>query len=209
MSVANNKFIGSVIDALNLSPELVGLPIVDQLLNDVAVTSFGVVEVTDKGKAIAMVGVEGAFRPVADSNGNVRLFGSSDAAILVAKKSNLPAGVAMSYIKAARINNIGDPIAGLKSAHKAVKIENANAQAAFTKLQQRKSAAVSLSWDTAPAGSAEKIEYDDIVLREGTLNEWRLAANNRLTSLTSALQNAGIDPTTYLPLANGGGGGGT
>ena len=60
--------------------------------------------------------------------------------------------------------------------------------------------AESLGWNTSPEGSPEKAEYDDLVTRKATVQEWKDATDARVAALAAALTAAGIDPVTYLPL---------
>lgn len=200
MSVVNNKYVPVALGLLQIPLDQLGPVIVDALLNDVPIASFAVVEIDSKGRSIALAHSEEKTRPVGDSSGNVRLFSSADTAITLGKRSNLPAGSPMAYIKAERATNIGDPVASLKTKHKAAKTEANNASNSLIKLSQKQAAALSLGWGTAAAGSAELAEFEDIAARVAAVSEWSQTSSTRLQTLTDALIAASIDPVTYMPL---------
>ena len=200
MSVFNNKYVPFAATRLGFDAANVGRPIVDALLNDVQVESCGVVEVTEKGKAIAIIVSEGTIRAVADTGGNVRLYANADAAISMARKSNLPASSAVVYYRADKTATVGDPVSTLKTKHRAAKVEANSAKEASDALTKKVAAATSLGWGNAAAGSPEAIEFADLQARQQSVSEWALAAQARLDTLTQALIAAGIDPTTYMPI---------
>ncbi len=200
MSVVNNKYVPIAMGLLQLSLDKLGPVIVDALLNDVPIGSFAVIEIDSKGRSVALAYSDEKVRPVADNSGNVRLFSSADTAIILGKRSNLPAGMPMAYIKVERSTNIGDPVASLKSKHKSAKTEAANASNSLVKLSQKQAAAISLGWGNAAVGSAELAEFEDIGARVSAVSEWAQTSSTRLQTFTDALVSAGIDPLTYMPL---------
>ena len=200
MTVANKAFVALAATALAMAIDAEAVsPITEQLLNDVDVSTFDAAEVTERGKVVVLVTTAGVIRPVADSNGNVKLFASADAAVALAKRSNLPPGTPMRFVKIAKGQSAGDPVAALKTKHKAAKTEAGTALAAKSKVTQKVAAATSLGWNSAPTGSPEALEYSDLQMREVTLGEWVTNADQRVVTLTAALVGAGIDPVTYLP----------
>ena len=204
MSRVNNAYIPAAATALSLTVSEPVKPIADAMLNDVPVSAIGAAEVTDKGKCIviATVTINGAqeVRPVADSNGNVKLYADGAAVVALAKRSNLAGGQSVQIVKKAVQGNIGDPIAALKSKHKQAATESVTAGKPLATLTQQITGAESLGWNTSPEGSPEKAEYDDLVKRKETVQEWKDATDARVTALAAALTAAGIDPVTYLPM---------
>lgn len=205
MSNYANSLVGAAAAALGLSVAAGASPICEALLNDVAVSAMGAAEVTDKGKCIVLVTTkDGAnadvVRPVADSMGNVKLFANGAAVVALAKRSNLPGGEAIEFVKKAVAQSVGDPIAALKSQHKAAVRESAAAAKPLADLNQKKTGAAALGWDADPVGSATRAEYDDIAARIVTVQEWKDKTDARVTTLAAALTAAGINPATYLPL---------
>lgn len=204
MSRVNNAHIPAAVAALGVTLTEPVSPIADAMLNDVQVTAIGAAEVTDKGKCIviASVTINGtpSVRPVSDSNGNVKLYADGAAVVALAKRSNLAGGQSVQIVKKVVQGNIGDPIAALKSKHKQAATESVTAAKPLATLTQQITGAESLGWNTSPEGSPEKAEYDDLVKRKATVQEWKDATDERVTTLAAALQAAGIDPVTYLPL---------
>ena len=204
MSITNNAYISIAATALGVTVAPGASPIVEQLLNDVAVSEIKAAEVNDKGKCIVLVTAGGVVRPVADSSGNVKLFTDGAAVVALAKKSNLPGGQGVTIVKKAINKPVGDPISALKSQHKQASTEAASALVPTQKLAQQIIGAKSLGWDTDPEGSATRGEYEDLIARQASVAEWKAKCDSRVATLAAALTAAGIDPVTYLPLPTGG-----
>lgn len=200
MSVYANSLVAVAAIALGVTVDASASPIVESMLNDVAVSSIGAAEINVKGKCIVIATVNSVARPVADSTGNVKLFRDGAAVVALAKHSNLPSGQAVTIVKMASTAPVGDPISALKSRHKQAVKEAAQAHKPLADLAQKITAAEQLGWQNDPAGSATKAEYDDLQKRKTTVQEWADDADARVTTLAAALTTAGIDPTTYLPI---------
>lgn len=199
MSIVNNSYIAAAAAALGLTVPAGASPIVEQLLNDVAVSAIDAAEVNDKGKCLVLVTTPDGVRPVADTSGNVKLFTDGAAVVALAKRSNLPGGQGVTIVKKAVNRPVGDPIAALKSQHKQASTEAASAAKPAGTLEQQVSGATSLGWNTDPVGSATRAEYDDLLARQTSVAEWKAKCDARVTTLAAALVAAGIDPVTYLP----------
>lgn len=204
MGIVNNSYVPIAATALGVTVSAGAGPIVEQLLNDIAVSSIKAAEVTDKGKCIVLVETVDGVRPVADSSGNVKLFADGAAVVALAKKSNLPGGQGVTIVKKAINKPVGDPIAALKSQHKQASTEAASALKPTQTLAQQISGAQSLGWNTDPEGSATRGEYEDLIARQASVAEWKAKCDSRVATLAAALTAAGIDPVTYLPLPTGG-----
>ena len=212
MSRVNNAYVAIAALACGLVVESDAKPVCAGLLNDVQVNAVNAAEVTDKGKCIVLVtmveDVGGVptqvVRPVADANGNVKLYADGAAVVALAKTSNLQGGEAVTVVKRAVSRNIGDPVSALKSQHKSASTEAAQAAKPLATLTTQVTAAESLGWDDAAVGSEERAEYDDLVTRKASVTEWHDKCVARVATLAAALTAAGIDPTTYLPLPSGG-----
>ncbi len=204
MSITNNAYVPVAAAALGVTVSAVEIPIVEQLLNDIAVSAIKAAEVTDKGKCIVLVQTADGVRPVADTSGNVKLFTDGAAVVALAKKSNLPGGQGVTIVKKDINRPVGDPISALKSQHKQASAEAAAALKPTQTLAQQISGAQSLGWNTDPEGSATRGEYDDLIARQTSVAEWKAKCDARVATLAAALTAAGIDPVTYLPLPNGG-----
>lgn len=205
MSIFNNSFVAAAATALGLNVTAGELPIAESLLNDVTVSTMGAAEVTDKGKCIVLVTTKNGadadvVRPVADASGNVKLYANGAAVVALAKRSNLPGGESIAIVKKTVITPVGDPIAQLKSKHKSAVKESEQAAKPLADLGQKKTGAEALGWNTDPVGSATRAEYDDIVARKATVQEWKDKTDARVATLAAALTAAGISPVTYLPI---------
>lgn len=208
MSITNNGYVQVAATAIGVSVAGDASPIAEQLLDNIEVASIKAAEVTAKGKCIVLVGVpDGSggtdYRPVASAAGDVKLFADGKAVIALAKKSNLPGGQSVAIVKMQGSQSVGDPIATLKSQHRQVVREYASTTKPFTDLSQKITGAEALGWDEDPVGSATRAQYNDLIARRATVQEWRTAINARVTTLAAALTSAGIDPNTYLPLPVG------
>lgn len=204
MGIVNNSYVPIAATALGVTVSAGAGPIVEQLLNDIAVSSIKAAEVTDKGKCIVLVETADGVRPVADTSGNVKLFTDGAAVVALAKKSNLPGGQGVTIVKKAINKPVGDPISALKAQHKQASTEAASALVPTQKLAQQIIGAKSLGWDTDPEGSATRGEYEDLIARQASVAEWKAKCDSRVATLAAALTAAGIDPVTYLPLPTGG-----
>lgn len=209
MSITNNSYVQGAATAAGVAVAPGASPIVEQMLDNIAVSAVKAAEVTSKGKCIVLVEVdkEGGgkeYRPVAMSTGDVKLFANGQAVVALAKKSNLPGGQGVTIVKLSANASVGDPIAMLKSQHKAAVREAASTVKPKSDLTQKVTGAQALGWDSDPVGSATRAQYEDLIARQTTVNEWSTAMTARVTTLAAALTAAGIDPNTYLPIASGG-----
>ena len=202
MSVKNNQFVAAAALALGLT--VAAMPAVAEgLLDNVGVLDINAAEVTDNtGRVLVFVTLldnfgQEAVRPVADANGNVRLFADGSAVVALSKRVNLVQGATVSFMRANKTTAVGDPVASLKSKYKRMKVEAVTANAKAVDLLAKKSAAESLGWYTA-TGSPENTEYLDIVQRQATIDEWSLAVVAIRDQLSAALTAAGIDPATVV-----------
>lgn len=204
MSIANNQLAATASQRIGAS--MYGQPIIESMLNDVAVEEVRAAEVTSKGKCIAFAfvnkgdGNPAIARPIASATGDVKLYPDAASVVRAARSSSLQDNGKITIAKMLPTATVGDPIAMLKARHKAAVKEAASSQAALTAINTKVAGAQSLGWDTAPAGSAEKNQFDDFTQRAAVIAEWNAANVARVTQYASALTTAGIDPATYLPL---------
>lgn len=197
MSRKNNAALAALV-ALAASGQVIGAPIVEGLVNDKVVTAWTVYE-TDaaSGRAMLVVTIGGVNRPVADSGGNVRIFGNSQAAVQVAKRNG--GGDAVSVYLSEKAATVGDPVKALIARHKSMKAEDTKAGTAKTAIDASVSAAAALGWDVA-VGTPEALEYADLLARQTALGEWKTYTAATLGTLGDSLTAAGINPATYLPV---------
>ena len=205
MSVKNNGIAIAAAVAVGVTLGALG-PVVESLLNDAVVSNAKIVAFDKAGRSVMFVtvAVDGGApqtRVVADSSGNVRVFGNAAAAVAALKRA-APAAVA-TYTPYVAPATVGDPIKALIAKHKAAKVEATKAAEALNKPQTgivaSIAAADALGWDEAAAGTPEKQEWDDLQSRKASVTEWKGKADALVTSYTASLVAAGIDPVTYLP----------
>lgn len=197
MSRKNNAAL-AVLVALAASGQTIGATIVEGLVNDKTVTDWTIYE-TDaaSGRAMLVVTIGGVDRPVADSGGNVRIYGNVQAAVAVSKRNG--GGDNVTVYTAEKATVIGDPVKALIARHKSMKAEDSKAGTAKTAIDGSVTAAAALGWDVA-VGTPEAAEYADLLARQVALGEWKTYTAATVTSLAGSLTTAGIDPATYLPI---------
>lgn len=199
MSLKSNALVTAVAAALGVVVAAGTKPVCEGLLNDYAVSTFGVAEVDASGRCMVIVSIDtgagAVVRPVADSLGNVRLFSSADGAVGLAKRTQMPSNVAVQYRRFLSAGTVGDPVAALKTKYRAAKAEELAAGVQKTKLAQKLAAAVSLGWDTS-TGTPENNEYVDLQDRAASILEWESKVGERKTALGAALTAAGVNLAT-------------
>ena len=204
MSVKNNGIALAAAAAVGVTLGPLG-PVVESLLNDAVVSDAKIVAFDKAGRSVMFVtvAVDGGApqaRVVADSSGNVRVFGNAAAAVAALKRA-APAAVA-TYTPYVAPATVGDPIKALIAKHKAAKVEATKAADALNKPQTGIAASIAaadaLGWDEAANGTPEKQEWDDLQSRQASVTEWKAKADALVTSYTASLVAAGIDPVTYL-----------
>ena len=205
MSVKNNGIAAAAASAVGVTLGALG-PVVESLLNDATVSDAKIVATDKNGRSVMFVSVsvDGGpvqVRPVADSSGNVRIFGNAAAAVTALKRA-APAAEA-TYTPFVAPSTVGDPIKALISKHKAAKTEAQKAADALNRPQTGITALIAaadaLGWDEAAVGTPERQEWEDLQRRSATVTEWKAKAEALVTQYTASLVAAGIDPVTYLP----------
>ena len=201
MSTKNNALVALAAAALGVVVKEGTSPICEGLLNDMKVTQYGAAEVDAAGRVLVIVSVEmsgvDVVRPVADQQGNVKLFGDANAGMTLSKRANLSAGVIAKFVKFNKAATVGDPIAALKAKYKRFKAEAANAVKQGAMMASKVSAALALGWDTA-TGTPENAEYNDMAARVASIGEWRAFNEAQVVALAASLTAAGIDPLTVV-----------
>lgn len=202
MSTKVNLLLPAVYLALGIAaPEVVQSPVLETLLNDYKVSGLEVVQVNDSGRCIVMAYVQVAaepvsLRPVANANGDIKLFADMGAVYPLIKRAKL-VGATVSFYRKDKAVSIGDPVAMLKGLYKSFKAEKAVADKNKVFLQGRMLATQALGWDVA-VGTAERFEYDDFVQRLESVNEALAYCTSRIAALAASLLAAGVDPVTVV-----------
>lgn len=202
MSVKMNEYVEDAAEALGLTVAANKPPLIESMTDNLSIKKMDASEISDgSGKVIVFVTVADGgvdvVRPVADTNGSVKLFANGTALVALAKKAQLAAGANVRFVRFNKVGSVGNPINSLKAKYKKAKVENITAAAKVVTKQSEKSAAMSQGWDTA-IGSPEHEEYLDIVDCLGALTEWADATLAMKTTYATALTAAGIDPATVV-----------
>lgn len=194
---------GFVAAAAALAGVAAGASILESSLDQVTVNGLKVTEVSDGSRNCIVFGNVVAngnttYRPVCDSSGNVRLYSDITAAAALAKKTNIGAG-SVEYFKVVPQTAVGDPVKRLIAQHKQITAENTRVTEKKDEITAKKTAAEGLGWNTS-VGTPERSQYDDYLVVLAALTEGVTLSAARKTALGTALTNAGISPTTYLPV---------
>jgi hypothetical protein len=197
MSRKNNAALLALVAAA-ASGQTLGASIVEGLVNDKTVTEWTVYE-TDaaSGRAMLVVKIGGTYRPVADSGGNVRIYGNVQAAVAVSKRNG--GGDDVTVYTSEKTKAVGDPVKALIARHKSMKAEDAKAGTSKETIDGSVTAAAALGWDVA-VGTPEAFEYADLLARQVAVGEWKTYTTATLGTLAASLTAAGINPATYLPV---------
>lgn len=160
-----------------------------------------VVEVAPGRQAVAVVvdddGSGGQVaRPVAGSDGGVKLYGSIQAAVAAMRRAGIGA---VNVNMASKAAGVGDPVKTLIAKHKSAVKEKALVDSVVADVAAKIASAQALHWDTASPESPEGAEYADYLRRQAVVTEYQAAMSTLVQSLADSLTAAGIDPATYLP----------
>lgn len=200
MAIKTQAFVAAAATLAGISA---GASVLESTLDNMTINGLKISEVSDGSRqCVVFAGVVAnnatTYRPVCDGSGNVRLYGDVAAAANLAKKTNIGNGD-VQYFKVVAQTSPGNPVKRLIAQHKQITAENTRVTAVKDALASEKTAAEGLGWNTS-VGTPERAEYDDMVLRLAALNEAVSVSGARKTALGTALTNAGISPTTYLPV---------
>ena len=203
MSVKNNALMAAVYLAAGITaPAVAASPVLETLLNDYKVSAVQVVQVDDSGRCIVLAAVQvgnetPAMRPVATSNGDIKLFADMGAVYPLIKRAKLQTASDVAFYRKAQLLTIGDPVATLKSQYKAFKAEKMVVDKVKTIIDTKVAAAEGLGWNVS-TGTPERAEYDDYIARRASSNEAIAYCAGRITALAASLTAAGIDPATVV-----------
>lgn len=201
MSLKANALVAVAALALGVNVSAGEKPICEGLLNDFPVTGFGFAEVDSTGRCLVIVSVDVGdgvkVRPVADQQGNTKLFASADGAVSLSKRCNMASNIGIQYRRFVTSGTVGDPVAQLKTRFKSAKAEEATAIKNETALAQKVTAAEALGWDTG-VGTPENAEYLDLQDRVTSVQEWKAKIAAKKTALAASLTAAGVDPLTVI-----------
>ena len=203
MSIKNNYFIPQAAAAANVVATAADA-VADALLSNLQVTSMIGAEIADgSGRVIVFVKVPAdnaqgfTVRPVADTNGNIKLFSNSLSAIRLARSVNLAPGAVISYVPFQKLASVGDPLEGLKARYKVACSKGFAAQKKFDALDDKIEVARNFGWDSSTG--ATLAEFDDMLARLEVLSEWRTVSFDLVRSLAQRLLNVEVQPDSVSP----------
>jgi hypothetical protein len=181
--------------------------IADSLLAITTVTALNCAELSDgSGKFIVFAtvfdndGITPIVRPVAGSDGNIKLYGNSTAALRVARFANLAVGAIVRIAPYARPTTVGDPLDSLKTRYANACKRGIYAVTKKTILADKINNAVMFGWDVS--SGATLAEYNDLISRHIVLEELETKTLALVTDLGARLTTAGIDPATVATAPN-------
>ena len=174
----------------------------DGLLTVKQIKALHCAEINDgSGKVMVFAtvtdGETDTVRPVAGSDGNIKLYSNAASALKIAKSANLLAGAVIQFTQYEKPASVGDPLEGLKARYKAACSKGFAAQNKLTVVQSKITVAGAFGWDTSTG--ATLAEYNDLLARATALQEWETDALALVDSLAARLTTAGVDPTTLGP----------
>lgn len=198
MSIKINALLPAAAAAAGVTTSA-GAALADALLAVNPVSALHCAEINDgSGKVMVFAVVndgEGpATRPVAGSDGNIKLYSNASSALKLAKSTNLLPGAVITFSPYAKPVSVGDPLEGLKNRYKIACGKGFAALSKSDSLQNKISNAVQFGWDVSTG--ATLAEYQDLLARRGVLDEWQGQSIALVESLADRLTTASIDPTT-------------
>lgn len=175
----------------------------EKLCDNYNVSAFEVAQVTESGGCIVFVsiatGAAGAVerRPVANAQGNVRVFKDLASVAQLVKRAKRTVGCTFDYLPSAPTAAAGDPIERLKRAYRGAKKDRDDATDLITAIEALQTAAVANGDDTATGTPAydEYVQYGVRLVVVNGVKTWALA---EVTAKATALTNAGVDPNTVI-----------
>lgn len=177
----------------------------DGLLTVKQIKALACAEISDgSGKVMVFATVKNAddteaVRPVAGSDGNVKLYSNASAALKLAKSSNLLPGALVTFAPYAKTVSVGDPLASLEARYKAACGKGFAALSKSDAVQNKIANAEQFGWDVS--SGATLAEYNDLLARRVVLSEWQTEAIALVDNLGQRLTNVGVDPTTVVATA--------
>lgn len=172
----------------------------DGLLTVKQIKALACAEVADgSGKVMVFATVKNpddteAVRPVAGSDGSVKLYANASAALKLAKSANLLPGALVTFAPYAKSVSVGDPLASLEARYKAACGKGFAALSKSDAVQNKIANAEQFGWDVS--SGATLAEYNDLLARRIVLNEWQDESIALVENLGARLTSVGVDPAT-------------
>lgn len=202
MSIKINLFLPAAAAAAGVTATAAAA-LADGLLSVKQVKALACAEISDgTGKVMVFATIKNAdgtesVRPVAGSDGNIKLYSNASAALKLAKSSNLLPGALVTFAPYAKTVAVGDPLAALEARYKIACSKGFAALSKSGAMRDKISTAKTFGWDTSTG--ATLAEYNDLLARQVALTEWQTAAIALVDTLGERLRSVGVDPTTLGP----------
>lgn len=168
-------------------------PVAEPLLATLAVTAIYCAEIQDASGKFMMFATIGAdTRAVAGTDGNVKLYANSLAALRAAKIANLAGKLEFSIYE--KIPTVGDPLASLQTRYKQACAKGFSSIEKLDVINQKITNAETFGWDASTG--ATLTEYNDLISRRDVVQQWRDTALTQIVDLAARLTSVGVDPVT-------------
>jgi hypothetical protein len=178
----------------------------ETLMDQFNVKSVSIAQVTDSGSCLMFVtvptGASGAdeVRVVGDSSGQVKLYTTGELAMTAAKGAKLTEAATILFKRKEKAGVATTPSKELIALHKAIVKERDKYIASIADLETERALGQTTGWNVELVGSVKRTAYDLMVERLASQNETKENAVLKATAYATALNNAGINPVTYLAI---------
>lgn len=198
MSIKINLFLPAAAAAAGVTTTA-AVAFADGLLSVKPIAALNCAEISDgSGRVMVFATVQegdnDAVRPVAGSDGNIKLYSNASAALKLAKTANLVPGALITFAPYAKAVSVGDPLASLEARYKHACSKGFAAQAKQQYLRDKINTAETFGWDTSTG--ATLAEYQDLMARKQVTQEWEDQAIALIDTLAARLTSVGVDPIT-------------
>lgn len=173
----------------------------DGLLTTKAIKALHCAEVADgSGKVMVFAtvtdGETDTVRPIAGSDGNIKLYSNANSALKLTKLTNLLPGAVVNFVPYEKPASVGDPLEGLKTRYKVACGKGFAAVSKYDQLEAKIQNAQLFGWHESTG--ATLAEYNDLQARLQVLDEWRNTALALVDTLEGRLNDAGVNPTSVV-----------
>lgn len=198
MSIKINQYLPAAAAAAGVTTTAAAA-LADGLLSIKQINALSCAEINDgSGRVMVFATVQDGendiVRPVAGSDGNIKLYANASAALKLAKTTNLQPGALVTFAPYSKTTAVGDPLASLESRYKHACTRGFAAQSKYAAGISKLQTAETFGWDAS--SGATFFEYNDIQARVQVLAEWETAALALVDTLGQRLTSVGVNPAT-------------
>lgn len=201
MSIKINLFLPAAAAAAGVTTTAAAA-FADGLLSVKQISALSCAEINDgSGKVMVFATVKEAdgtesVRPVAGSDGNIKLYSNASAALKLSKSANLLSGALVTFAPYAKVVSVGDPLASLEARYKTACGKGFAALSKSDVMRGKIINAEQFGWDTSTG--ATLAEYNDLLARRAVLAEWQTDAIALVDNLGQRLTNVGVNPDSIV-----------